>query len=649
MAAGPLSPLMLLAATSLLQNQGLSVSGNLVVAINNYASVQPVAAFLQVLDQANGKVTGNTLRDLQIIGANSVPAFTDNVPDEYESVLPPYPEWSSTVIFEVGDEVRYEGAPWIAISFPGGENLNQEPGQTIQPDPEGPSIPIYWQQVTILPRFTQIILEVANNMLTADVSKFLQIYGPSLGYQSTANQFINSCNNAGPTNDAFVDMDALTTGGLSLVSSDANRLGADLEKLGSAIDLSELDTLGLPSNLLRQVLNSGGLLPVLKAQLDSTGVEVATIERTAVGTEVSANEEKTIYQAMEQVTGNDLEQVLFLLDVTTSGISKMSDLLNPVKILPDSYLTLVFLSGQDLVPIYIGADTVNTAIESDLINQDIYSLLKKIMPADQALAIRSWAQSLAQIKNIASLLLPELASSALIVQPNTGLESINSLTQAVSPATTATITDLLAGNITVTGNLVVPAGTGPGGTLYLANFVGTPAGHPHTQDLNNCVATLTVMLQRNELLPLLTVFDSMLANLQAAGPYNDEFDNVLIPQAVSAITAIQSAFPAESQSLNTNFDLMAAQLVREPPNQSKAGVDLFNLQANSTPLLMSFSQNLHSIGQDDSEFGSNFIISETANQSTPAGQAIIAALREGRNIKNLENAGIGMDTQLPDR
>ena len=46
----------------------------------------------------------------------------------------------------------------------------------------------------------------------------------------------------------------------------------------------------------------------------------------------SEAQQKAMYNAMTQITGDALTQILQILGVTTTGITTMADLLNPVKI-----------------------------------------------------------------------------------------------------------------------------------------------------------------------------------------------------------------------------------------------------------------------------------------------------------------------------
>lgn len=70
---------------------------------------------------------------------------------------------------------------------------------------------------------------------------------------------------------------------------------------------------------------------------------------------------------MTRVTGNDLEQILRLLRVVTPGILTMADLLNPFKILPNSFNTLTAPTAAGLRGVYINeTGTVNSRLETTL-------------------------------------------------------------------------------------------------------------------------------------------------------------------------------------------------------------------------------------------------------------------------------------------
>ena len=72
---------------------------------------------------------------------------------------------------------------------------------------------------------------------------------------------------------------------------------------------------------------------------------------------------------MTQITGNDLAQILSVLGVTTTGINTMADLLNPVKLFPNSYqsLTVAGTSFKNAIPIYVDSSgSVNQTLLTEL-------------------------------------------------------------------------------------------------------------------------------------------------------------------------------------------------------------------------------------------------------------------------------------------
>lgn len=302
---GPLSPVMMMASNGLLQNQGLKVNGNLTLVINSYLAANAVSSFQSVFSNALAGVSGNlidqsTLTDLASIGANNFPALTNSIP--------------ANVV--AGIQATY------------GNSIANVYGNTVY-------------------TFTDIVLAQANRLIGnvgngADLSILAQVYNSSEGYRAVTNQFINSVNAAGPTDATFTNMNALTTGGVTQITTDVTRFGSDIDKLGFAIGLSRLDYLGNPWALLLQMIEIGGLLPSLETALTTSGVtsdDIAQVRSATVG--VSAALNKKIYKALTLVKGNDLVEVKNLLSVTTPNLTTAADLLNPVKMLPNTYQTLI--------------------------------------------------------------------------------------------------------------------------------------------------------------------------------------------------------------------------------------------------------------------------------------------------------------------
>jgi hypothetical protein len=103
-----------------------------------------------------------------------------------------------------------------------------------------------------------------------------------------------------------------------------------------------------------------------------------------------------------------LVDVLDILDVTTPNIDAMTDLLNPIKIFPNSWPALVF--GDQLI--YGPTGEVNSGI-SNILNETTATgcdELGKIIPPDQAVANKALQYQLQQVGGISGVTLPQLAA-----------------------------------------------------------------------------------------------------------------------------------------------------------------------------------------------------------------------------------------------
>ena len=70
---------------------------------------------------------------------------------------------------------------------------------------------------------------------------------------------------------------------------------------------------------------------------------------------------------MTKITGEVLTQVLTLFNVTTPNINTMADLLNPVKLFPNSFQSLTTITANGPRAIYIDSNgTVNSKLATEL-------------------------------------------------------------------------------------------------------------------------------------------------------------------------------------------------------------------------------------------------------------------------------------------
>lgn len=630
MSQGQFSPVMLIAADGLLLNQGIAVNGNLVIAIDDYTSTDEIEAYTNMLTLAAGsigtsntQITQSTFNSLRTLGAGTAPALTNSVPSAFAGTFP------------------------LGNTYTGG--------------------------------FSGLVTNQANLVLgSGDLTIFAQVYNIAQSFIVQTNQYVNTAENANYTANTFINMNTLTTGSISNVNRDLVTFSADLVKLGQTWDLSNLTYFGYPWALIYQTAKVAGLLPEFVKKFTDAGINQSVLFDIAqTGTPVTSQIDLELYRVMLNITGPLLDQIKFLLDVTTSGLTTMADLLNPVRALPNSYsnLTVLYPTGTDVSPtavaianVYVTNSTaVNSNLELLFAEDDYYLELKKIIPADQALANMSIARSLLQVKNIFSTTLPELAVATGATETNAGLPAIQALTQ---PVPTSVQTSLLS---------ILATGTGPNGTLTLFDFFGAAAGDPYTELFANTTVIID-SLQTSGALDTLddptdgvwvvmentlngdytTVIDpnppgiidvTIPSGLPGAGTYtsvDEAFTVGLIPAAANLIANIASAYPSQVTSLNSNFNTMCQQLVYETNNLTLAGVNFAEITGNNRASVLSLGSSLHDIGVDVTAQGQAEFFEAVAVRSNIYGQAIIASMREGRNIAALNEVGIELDTQIPD-
>jgi hypothetical protein len=292
-------------------------------ALGSFNALPIAGQFSNIVSSASGILGSGTFSSLQTLGANIFPALTNAIPGGFSSAL----------------NVLAPGG-----GFGGG--------------------------------FTGLISQTASGIMgSGDLTRFGQIFNSAQGFVGQANQFVNSGLNLSGISTTFGPltggMDNLITGGFSQVSEAFGALGGDLGNLGNLINMNNLPNLGSPSALVGQLASVGGLVPGVETALRQAGVDTAAITNLATGglPNISDTANRALYQGMTQITGAELAQVKSVLGVRTPGINNMADLLNPVKILPNSFPSLTMPTPDGLRGIYASASgAVNTNLERFLVD-----------------------------------------------------------------------------------------------------------------------------------------------------------------------------------------------------------------------------------------------------------------------------------------
>lgn len=368
MASGDLSPLQLTAGAGFVQNQGITLNSVFSANVAAYEAVPLIASLLTAISLAPAaNISSGTIQSMQSLGASNCPSLGDSIPTAFSNVSP----WPTT-------------------------------GNTV---------------------FSTGLVSIGTTQLgSGDVGKFSQAFGITQGYAATANLYIRSAVQAndylGPT---FTTPTALITADVSKINLAFPPFGSDLTDLGNAISLADIDQFGEPAALLRQLVNVGkGVLPCVQSYMTMMGLSTTDVNNMVDNnkqslfnpnglTDTQFNKlQARAYAAMTYVDGTCLTEVLAVLDVTTPNIDNMADLLDPKKIFPTSWPSLVMMDQL----IYLDNGAVNPAL-APVLNATTPTgcdELGKIVPPQQAVASKAVQYQLQQINGISNVSLPELAA-----------------------------------------------------------------------------------------------------------------------------------------------------------------------------------------------------------------------------------------------
>jgi hypothetical protein len=318
MATGTLTALQLNSAAGLLQNQGIGISANLTSAISSYEGTSLISPLLSTITvgSTGNILSANVISNVETLAANTCSALSNSIPPAYSSL---------------------------------------------------------GTQMT-----TAVLAEAAVDICSNNVSKLAQAVNQAQSYTEQSSIFINSAVNSQTyLADTFTSMNSMTTGEITNVSLATGPFGTDLQNLGRLINLNNLGNFGSPLALTQQLYSVAGVIPILSQAFVAAGIStdiVLNINRPT--TSVTDSIQKLMYQAMTTITGDNLNQVLTVLGVTTTGISTMADLLNPLKLFPNSYQSLTAPTSNGPRAIYLDAvGSVNTALATQLPPYVISSLV----------------------------------------------------------------------------------------------------------------------------------------------------------------------------------------------------------------------------------------------------------------------------------
>jgi hypothetical protein len=528
--------------------------------------------------------------------------------------------------------------------------------------------------------------------IEGDARKLGTTFGSAIAFVETSNQFINAANNSSElfTGGTFPGMDSVISGSVTGVSLASQPLGADLTALGDVISWADITNLGSPGQLLSNMLDNGTLGPmyaklatvtvnpriavVLGADtstianisgnvtLGSLGLDLNTV--AAIGANLPRSVQQQIYNLFVSLSASELAQVKGILKCTQTYIATGADLFDPTKQFPTSYMTLtapLSANGISNRAIYLNrSGSVNGVFDS------LGARLANILPSDLAIANGALARSFGQIKSVENTNIETFSSAATATETMKDLPLIQNLTSYIPAGVIEYWTDYYGLNSNI------QLATGPEGNFTLADCIGYAAGFNSALPLKQNARLLAQMNADGELdvfyndagsssssTGVIVVLEYLIngayspvdpatdyiipPGVYGAGTYGD-FDLAYTAVITAAKSLMQSVYSTNTtaQTVQANFKRIQEQQAREKLNRAKMDLVLSDIQAQDTNAT-SLAGSLASYALDVTDGGPGEFLERIANFDTLGGQAMIAAMREARNISVLGAAQIQQD------
>jgi predicted transcriptional regulator len=496
-------------------------------------------------------------------------------------------------------------------------------------------------------RLNDYITTHSNNILgNGDLSKFVVQMFTSMSYAQTSSEFIDGANTANDyLGNTFENFDMLVTGGISGVSMAFEEFGNDLIGTGAAINFNNLQHYGSPHSLI-VTLVATGILEFIYPELIAHGINPEATKLKIISQdnswELSLVAQKKCYEAFKTVTGEKLDVIKSILRVTSTDITTLADIIDTHKLFPASRQTLTSVTKDGHRGIYVNdSGSVNEQFKN--LGKDYYS----VMPRDICDANQAFKRSLQQVKNITEMNSVTLGNVVKGLETNYGLDQINDLNQPLPSDTHSYYTTSFA------------SGSGTNGRFYLSDFIGTPAGIAHADAYASVKETLDYLNNQGALDNIndaFVILDNWLRNVYGTpdgstlitipgyGSHTDYDSGVdaILADVDTMITTLTNNYPTEVASLNAEFNAMNTQISNELTNLALAGV-VFAETPSSPSSTQSMVANLHLYAIQDDFRGVAEMLEKMADTTTRAGQALVGALREGRNLSKLGTIGVGTD------
>ena len=662
---------------SLLQNTGLNlnpVTSGLVGTSNSVSSYTPGSLVTETClnsltnaIQAGYNTIGvhlntSTYANLISIGSTTIPALGNSLPPTYTWIGPA----------NSGDPTSTSAQAVSWYPYTATATTNVYPGTL--------PTPLQWSSLTqtsYTPDITQwgwirlFALQARyefnwNNSPTATpvYKDFLSSFQTVSGFLEQTNGVINTLSNASTfLQNTYSNNNDLITADITGVNLATAAFGQDLIASGKAVDLSTIDSFGLPSNLLLTLKKYNAITGSLTYAILSTGIASADLTNILAGIKPTMQQEQQLYGAYSIITGADLADILVPLNCSTSGITSLIDLLNPLKLFPNSYQSLtvpvynsepsstnsktyyriysdngVNLSQLTLPGVVestgvVGYGTINTGNGTQVQQIGFGAYSRGSIPEDISIASGAFSFSMQQINNIKNVPIEKFAQVVANLETNTGLP----LTAGTNVPANSTLT---------TGGINQMAyGSGPNGTYTMSDFFGCMTGLPYQwTDIKNAISNLQTT-------NLSSIYSQIYTTISTASTDVSTAVQTLIDSANAEIALILSNNPSPARDLNRMWNVTGTQLTNE---QRARDIALQPVPSpKSTALgsfpgtIVSYVNSMQTYSKQTAPNMHSQTIEAISDSCSAQGQSQVGLMRAMRNQERLSAAGIPVDSTIP--
>jgi hypothetical protein len=444
------------------------------------------------------------------------------------------------------------------------------------------------------------------------------------------------------------------------------------------IKISEKDAQQLGYNVVTSVYglatggkNSIGVLDITRGiPLGSLGVDLNTVARQ--GANLPSGVQKQIYDVLGTLNTTEVAQVKSILNNKQAAVTNGTDLLNPQKLFAKSYTTLT-------TPIRTASPGWRAIYENESgsLNPELDNLggdLKGIIPDDLAVANAAVARSFGQIKGIQSSSSSTLGAVIADLENLRGLPDLENQSQYVTEGVKQFWQDYYGNDYDIklsTGNL---------DTMVLSDVIGFAAGYNSGKPIGDNAPLLSSLAasgafdeftQSQGIYETIQTFctgvwtaeDPMMPGdwyttippgWAAAGIYGpfataeesfeDAWVNGIVPFTALANVDITNNYN-DARTVLANETVWQEQYGREYLNKQRMDLVIADIRP-SDQTAISFAQALPNYGVDTYFGGPAMWLERVVNIDSLGGQAVVGAMREGRNTKKLNAIGLQTDAPL---